>query len=107
MSQLFRFAGGRVVSIESTAGSTDHFSDSFDNGDVDTIPASAGAIITLAFVQSTNNKDLEVSFDGGTNYSTVPRKTSLTWAPKGDITQIKLRGLKNNTDYEVILNRKA
>lgn len=98
-----------VVETENLDGSTSHF-----NGTVGTtpinIPASAGGVIQSILIDNVNTdntKDLEVSFDGGTNYKTIGSGSAFSYTIKGNLTQVSLRGAVADCDYEILLNRES
>jgi hypothetical protein len=91
-----------------TSGTTHHF-----NGTVSTTPASipavAGNVITSIYIENFNNLggvNLLISFDAGTTFKTIERDAALYVEPKGDLTQVVIKGSSATTNYEIILNRK-
>ena len=89
--------------IKDTSGSTEAFSGVLANNVTADVPAVAGNIIAQVMVLAVN-RDLDISFDGGSSYFTIPRRDSLSWPAKGNITQIRLRGTGNNTRWRALLN---
>jgi hypothetical protein len=91
---------------QDTEGSSDHF-----NGTVGTtatnVPSSAGNVISEFLVDCPKDSpgNLLVSLDGGTTFKTVNRGGVWIWTPKGNMTQIKIKGTNANTDYEIVMNR--
>ncbi len=91
-----------------TEGDTIH-----ENGTVGTsavnLPASAAGVISEFTLEcmETNSKTqtLSVSMDGGTKFKTLQPGDQLTWSPKGNLTQIKIKGGAAATEYETIINR--
>lgn len=88
-------------------GDTLHF-----NGNVGTspvaIPSVAGLRIQEIIVDNRNiapNKDLLISFDGGTNFKTIGGGEALRWLVYGGLTQILLKGSDATTPYEILMNR--
>lgn len=100
--ELSQFEGADV------SGTTSHI-----NGTVGltyvNIPASPGdKIVDLAIHNlSTGVNNLEVSFDGGTNFWTVLAGQKDGWSLKSKPTQFKLRGTTASVNYQVLLNRDA
>jgi hypothetical protein len=94
-----------------TSGSTTHFNGSVGTSD-ETIPLVAGNAITSLILENMAPEDqvdkvLYISFDGGTNYKTIRVNRIFTADPKGDLTQIKVKGAVADCPYELIMNRKA
>jgi len=88
-------------------GSTAHY-----NGTVGTtavsVPAVAGNAIADVMISNldsnANSKKLLVSFDGGTNFTTLSAGASLPWTVRGGITQIKVKGSVASVAYEILMN---
>lgn len=91
-----------------TTGTTAHFNSTVGLASTP-IPAVAGTVIASAYIENFRNAaniDLLVSFDGGVTFKTIGRDESLYVEPKGDITQIFIKGTNAVTKYEILLNRK-
>lgn len=67
------------------------------------VPSVAGEAISQCLVQSLD-KNLEVSFDGGTTYFPFERNGLLTWDVKGRPTQLKVRTSAATCPYRIIIN---
>ena len=72
------------------------------------VPSVAGDPISLLLVrcknQTPNTKILQWSVDGVTYHDLAPGEY-VGWPPKGNLTQIYLKGTVASVEYEVILNR--
>jgi hypothetical protein len=73
------------------------------------IPAVAGGVITQVLIecvvdQASTNK-LYISFDGGTLFKTLAQGSSMTWTPRGGLTQLVIKGNVAAVDYEILMNR--
>lgn len=88
--------------VEDNEGSTVVYSGTANSTPAN-VPSSAGAVISGVGVDNTGSESMQVSFDGGTTYKTVNKKTFLSWNVKGRITQIQVKST-NGTTYEAILN---
>ena len=74
----------------------------------ESLPSVAAGIISEFNIEcmesNAANETLLVSFDG-TNFKTLQRGDSWTWTPKGNLTQITIKGSTASVDYEAVLNR--
>jgi hypothetical protein len=68
------------------------------------VPSVAGNVISGAGISNTGSVNLRVSFDGGSTFTTVEKKTFLSWNIKGQVTQIVVETLTGSTTYEIIAN---
>lgn len=74
------------------------------------LPAVIGNPITSALIRCPSDttpgtKRLLYSFDGGTVYAVLTPGEFVGWSPKGDQTQIYIKGNVAAVPYEVIINR--
>jgi len=91
-----------------TKGSTEHYESNVGTTPV-TLPSSPDKIISELWIENdqTNTpiiKDLLVSFDGGTNYSTFKYGEGINWSPKGDKRVIHIKGSTAGVKYKAIIN---
>lgn len=96
------------VSFANAPTTVDHF-----NGTVGTtaiqIPSSAGDDISEVLIHNTTsaNRDLLISFDGGTTFKTLTPDANIIWNVKEGITQIHIKGSAAATSYEIVMNRRT
>lgn len=91
-----------------TEGETVH-----QNGTVGTsaiaVPTTATGVIDEVNLECMETNDvgenLLVSFDGGTNFKTLLPGDSIFWSPKGNVTQITIKGATAGVEYEALINR--
>jgi hypothetical protein len=91
-------------------GYTSHF-----NGVVGTTPISipaspvADEIISEIMIKAGNNsfKILFISFDNGASWFDLQTNGALGWTPKGNVTQVKIKGSDADTLYQILLNREV
>jgi len=100
--------GTTVTVTEDKSGSLLQFADSVTVAI--NLPTTAGNIITEALIRCASDQPqvrvLEYSFDGGATYGELTPGEFVGWAPRGNKTQVNIRGKGgNSTDYEVIINR--
>ena len=89
-----------------TEGTSDHYSGSAGTGSFINVPTTGAGVIAEFLVENTDDTDnLLVSLDGGTGSKTLQPGDIWQWTPKGNLTQIKLKGSGGSCDYEVVLNR--
>lgn len=70
------------------------------------LPATAGDRITEVLIDNDNiSQDLLVSFDGGTDFKTVPPGGFLIWNLKRSRTQIDLEASAAGATFEILMNR--
>ena len=72
------------------------------------IPSVAGNVIQSILIDNTNtatNKNLFISFDGGTTFKKLSVGATFSWTIKGNLTQIQIKGAVADCAYEIILNR--
>lgn len=91
-----------------TTGTTTQFAGTV--GLVNTnVPTVAGGVITQVLIecnvdQASTNK-LYVSFDSGTTFWTFAQGASMSWTPRGGITQLVIVGNAAAVDYQILMNR--
>jgi hypothetical protein len=94
--------------ITDTAGSTVHVNGPAAVTTAINVPAVATTVIAEIAIANdpTNlvNAKLEISFDGGTNYYPVLRGGTMTWTPKGNMTQVKIKASYVGMKYYVLIN---
>jgi len=94
--------------VTDTKGSTEHY-DSTVGTTPETLPASPDKIISEVWIENdiTNTpatRELEVSFDGGVNYTIMLLGEGITWSPKGDKRVIHIKGSAASVKYKAIIN---
>lgn len=98
------------LEIIDTEGDTVHFNGPSAVTTAINVPSVAGGVISevLIMVDPDNTPTtakLEVSFDGGANWYPVYIGGTLTWTPKGNVTQFKVKASIIGLKYYGILNR--
>jgi hypothetical protein len=100
------FSGG-VVETEDLAGSSDIFAGTVGLSNTN-LPSVAAGIISEFNIENmetnSQNEVLFVSFNG-TDFKALQRGDSWTWTPKGNLTQIIIKGSSASVNYEAVLNR--
>jgi len=94
--------------VTDTKGSTVHY-----DGSVGTtptaIPGSPDKVIAEFWIENDIHntpvtKRLEFSCDGGTTYTELNISEGVAWTPKGDVTQIYIKGSIAGVLYKMIIN---
>lgn len=98
------------LEIIDTEGDTVHFNGPSVSTGVVNVPSSPGGVISevLIMVDPDNSPaiaKLEVSFDGGTRWYPVYIGGTLSWTPKGNVTQFKVKASHTGINYYGIINR--
>lgn len=82
-----------------------------ESGTATTTPASvplvAGKVISGYAIDNLGSNSILVSFDGGTTFRTIEKKSYESWNIKGSITQIVVKTLSSTSGYEIMLNLEA
>ena len=91
-----------VIETEDNLGSTEAFSGTANTTPAD-VPGSPDKVISQALIAA-DDRDLQVSFDGGTTYFTFNKSEILTWDVKGKITSLKVKTPTGTAAYRIILN---
>lgn len=97
-----------IIETKDLDGTTTHF-----NGTVGTtaiaVPASPGSqisdVLVSSLITNTPNKNLLVSFDGGTTFFTLVPGTAFSWSCRSGLTQIHIKGSVASVAYEILMNR--
>jgi len=85
-------------------GSTVAFSQTGIGTSPVSVPASPDKVIAEILIRNLKNKELLTSFDGGTTFFPIPKKSSLAWSAKGRITQVEFKTSSGTTDADVLIN---
>lgn len=68
------------------------------------IPSVADKVISGMEIVNRGSVDMEISFDGGTTFTTIVKKESLSWDIKGMITQLVVKTISGSTTYDCLIN---
>jgi len=90
--------------IRDKRGTTEHFSGTATTTP-QTIPAVAGFELQTVMIDNLGNKDIYVSFDGGTNFKTVVKWGSLVKTIKGNVKQFQVKTISGTSDFDGIMDR--
>ena len=93
---------GNFIEVEDNAGESVAYTGTATTT-LSNLPAVADKIISQAFIVA-DDKNLEVSFDGGNTYLPLNKRDSLTWDVKGQIQQIKVRTSSGTADFRALIN---
>ena len=90
-------------------GSTVHFNGPTVSTAVFSVPTIAGLPISEVLIMSDpdnnpSNSKIEISFDGGTKWYPVFSGGTITWTPKGKLTQIKIKPSHTGLNYYGLMN---
>jgi len=98
---------GGTTEVQDLDGTSDVFSGTVGTSNTN-LPATPGGIISEFNIENlesnSQNEILFVSFNG-TDFKALQRGDSWTWTPKGNLTQIIIKGSTSTVDYEAVLNR--
>lgn len=84
------------------AGRTENFSGTATTSPVN-VPAVANEKIS-GYLVVAQDKNLQVSDDGGTTYFTFDDGDAMAWDVKGEITQIQVKTSSGTADYKIKIN---
>jgi hypothetical protein len=68
------------------------------------VPGTADKTISGASIWNRSGQNLELSFDGGTTYFSLERKSFVSHAISGEIDQVFVKTLSGTADYEMVIN---
>jgi hypothetical protein len=75
------------------------------------VPGAASGRISEFYIHNPASNSastiIQFSIDGGTNYHSLPWNSAITWTPKGNVTQIKIKANAASKNYEALLNIEA
>jgi len=96
------FSGG-VTEIEDNAGATVAYSGTATTTPAN-VPASADKVISGISYWNKSADEYQISFDGGTTYHDVDKKSFNSHDVKGLITQVSIKTAVGTADYKMIIN---
>jgi len=67
-------------------------------------PSVAGNAISGFGIDNYGTNDIYISWDAGTSFKKIEKKTYLSWDLKGEPTQLQLKTLTSTSDFELMLN---